>query len=175
MASVAKIRHTVLRLIGSPRTVRTRTVTSARDCRLSGCLVSAISSQATAFTRAWSRGGKSGLAAPSRLVVQGKIAGDPTAAPSLHRTWMQLHPFCGFDVGYQGLLMQQQHQGSPLPHLVLHGSLFGNLCHLLQERRRKLRPIARERPTHGKHPLMKAIVATRTMPLILSANGARKP
>src|SRR5262252_1679205 len=56
MASVSRIRHTVLRLIGVPSTVRTRAVTSARDWRLSGCLVSATSSQATALTRAWSNG-----------------------------------------------------------------------------------------------------------------------
>ena len=52
MAAVARIRHTVLRLIGVPSTVRTRAVTSARDWRLSGCWVSATSSQATALTRA---------------------------------------------------------------------------------------------------------------------------
>src|SRR6266568_8322224 len=33
MASVSRIRHTVLRLIGVPKALRARTVTSARDCR----------------------------------------------------------------------------------------------------------------------------------------------
>src|SRR5260370_34514076 len=86
MASVSRIRHTVLRLIGVPSTLRTRAVTSARDCRLSGCLVSATSSQATALTSAWSRVGKIRLAAPARLVVQGKVPLGPAAAPPLHRT-----------------------------------------------------------------------------------------
>jgi hypothetical protein len=52
MASVAKIRHTVLRLIGLASVCCARVVTSASDCRLSGCLVSATSSQATALTSA---------------------------------------------------------------------------------------------------------------------------
>src|SRR5215813_9390497 len=84
MASVARIRHTVLRLIGLPSTVRPLAVTSARDWRLNGCLVSATSAQATALTRAWSRGGKICLAASSWLVVQGKIPLGPAAAPPLH-------------------------------------------------------------------------------------------
>src|SRR2546421_583588 len=50
MASVSRIRHTVLRLIDVPSTVRTRVVTSARDCRLSGCLAAAT----------WSNGGANG-------------------------------------------------------------------------------------------------------------------
>src|SRR5712691_2974009 len=175
MASVASIRHTVLRLSGLPSAVRARTVTSARDCRLRGCLVSAISSQATALTSAWSKGGESRLAAPSWLVFEGKVACGPTAAPSLHRTQMQLHLFRGLDVGHKRLVMQKQHQGGPLPHLVLHGSLLGHLCRLLHERRGKLRTVARERPTHGKHPLVKAISTILTMPLILAAKCARKP
>jgi hypothetical protein len=52
MASVSSIRHTVLRLIGVPSPVQARAVTSAKDWRLSGCLVSATNSQATALTRA---------------------------------------------------------------------------------------------------------------------------
>src|SRR5215468_11205752 len=98
MASVSSIRHTVLRLIGLPSTVRTRAVTSARDCRLSGCLVSATRSQATALTSAWSRGGTSGLAAPARLVVQGKGPLGPAAAPPLHGTRMELDLLGRLDV-----------------------------------------------------------------------------
>src|SRR2546425_13134059 len=115
MASVSRIRHTVLRLIGVPSTVRTRAVTSASDCRLNGCWVSATSSQATALTSAWSRGGEIGLVAPSRLVVQGQIALGPAAAPPLRRTRMQLYLGGGCDVGHQRLLRQEQHQGGPLP------------------------------------------------------------
>jgi hypothetical protein len=61
MVSVSRSRHTVLRLIGVPSTLRTQALTSARDCRLSGCGVSATSAQATALTEAWSRGEKSAL------------------------------------------------------------------------------------------------------------------
>src|ERR671931_1906485 len=46
------VRHTVLRLIGLASVCCARVVTSASDCRLSGCLVSATSSQATALTSA---------------------------------------------------------------------------------------------------------------------------
>src|SRR6266446_3562684 len=84
MASASSIRHTVLRLIGAPSALRARAVTSARDCRLSGCLVSATSSQATALTSAWSRGGKIRLAAPARLVFQGKVPLDPTVSPTAY-------------------------------------------------------------------------------------------
>src|ERR1043165_4217090 len=86
MASVARIRHTVLRLIGVPSALPARAVMSASDCRLNGCWVSATSSQATALTSARSRGGKISLAAPPRLVVQGKVPLSPAAAPPLHRT-----------------------------------------------------------------------------------------
>src|SRR5215468_7045460 len=143
MASVSSIRHTVLRLIGVPSTVRTRAVTSARDWRLSGCWVSATSSQATALTSAWSSGGKIRLAASSRLVVQGKVPRGPTVSPTAHRTWMELHPLCRLAVGHQRLLSQEQDQGSPLSHLVQNSPLAGNLCSLLQECRWELRPIAR--------------------------------
>src|SRR5215813_13824722 len=143
MASVSSIRHTVLRLIGVPSTVRTRAVTSARDCRLSGCLVSATSSQATALTRAWSSGGKSRLAAPSRLVVQRKVSRGPTVSPTAHRTCMELHPLRRLAVGHPWLLSQEQDQGGPLPQLVRNSPLPGNRCSLLQEWRRELRPVAR--------------------------------
>src|SRR5262249_24111333 len=142
MASVSRIRHTVLRLIGVPSTVWTRAVTSARDCRLSGCWVSATSSQATALTSAWSRGGKSRLGAPSRPVVQGKGPHGPRVAAAAHRTRMRLDPLCRLAVGHQRLLRQEQDQGGPLSHLVRHSPLPGNLCSLLQECRRELRPVA---------------------------------
>src|SRR2546421_2713675 len=107
MASVSKIRHTVLRLIGLRSAWQARTVTSVRDCRLNGCWVSAINSQATALTKAWSKGGKGRLAAPSRLVLQGKVSCGPPAAPALDRTQMQLHPFCGLNIGHKRVLLQQ--------------------------------------------------------------------
>src|SRR5215831_16816014 len=143
MASVSRIRHTVLRLIGVLSTVRPRAVTSARDCRLSGCLVSATSSQATALISAWASGGKIRLAAPSRLVIQRKVSCGPPVSPTAHRTRMELYPLCRLAVGYQRLLRQEQDQGGPLPQLVWHSPLLGNRCGLLQECRWELRPVAR--------------------------------
>src|SRR4029434_5695696 len=174
MASVSSIRHTVLRLIGVPSTVRTRAVTSARDCRLSGCWVSATSSQATALTRAWSRGGKHRLAAPSWLVVQGKVPRGPTVSPTAHRTRMELHPLCRLAVGHQRLLRQEQDQGGPLPQLVRHSPLTGKRCSLLQECRRELRPVAREGARHGRHPLAKTIAMAIDVPPIFASNRASK-
>src|SRR5262245_26025433 len=139
MASVSRIRHTVLRLIGVPSTVRTRAVTSARDWRLRGCLVSATGSQATALSRSWSRGGKCRLAAPARLVVQGTVPHGPPVSPPAHRTRMELHPLRRLAVGHPRLLRQEQDQGGPLPHLVRNSPLPGNRCSLLQEWRGELR------------------------------------
>src|SRR3989442_11051212 len=133
----------VLRLIGLRSALPARTVMSARDCRLNGCWVSASNSQATALTKAWSKGGKGRLAAPSRLVLQGKVACGPPATPSLHRTQMQLHPFCGLNIGHKRVLMQQQRQRGPLPQLVLNSPLLSNLFSLLQKRRGKRRTVAR--------------------------------
>src|SRR4029450_11324311 len=143
MASITHIRPTVLRLIGVPNPWRPRAVTSARDCRLSGCWVSATSSQAIALTSAWSRGGKIRLAAPSWLGVQGEGSCGATVSPTAHRTRMELHPLGSLAVGHQRLLRQEQDQGGPLPHLVWNSPLLGNRCSLLQECRRELRPVAR--------------------------------
>src|SRR5215475_14410263 len=174
MASVSRIRHTVLRLIGVPSTVRTRAVTSVRDCRLSGCLVSATSSQATALTSAWSRGGKIRLAAPAWLVVQDKVPRGPTVSPTAHRTRLELHPLSSLALGHQRLWRQEQDQGGPLPPLVWNSPLPGNRCRLLQERRRELRPVAREGTTHGRHPLAKTIAMAINVPPILVSNRIPK-
>src|SRR5713101_8885092 len=107
MASVARIRHTVLRLIGLPKALPARAVRSARDCRLRGWWVSATRSQASALIRAWSRGGELRFAAPSWLVFQGEGPGGPPVAPALHRPQMQLHPSCDFDVGHKRLVLQE--------------------------------------------------------------------
>src|SRR5215510_10456952 len=109
------MRHTGLRLMELPRACCARAVPSAKDCRLSGCWVSAISSQAMAWTSAWSKGGKLGLAAPAWLVLQGKVPLGPTATPSLHRTQMQLDACRSLDVGHKRLLMQKENQGGSLP------------------------------------------------------------
>ena len=174
MASVARLRHTVLRLIGGPSTVQTRAVTSARDWRRSGCVVSATSSQATALTRAWSSGGKIRLAASSRLVVQGKVPRGPTVSPTAHRTRMALDPLGRLAVGHQRLVRQEQDQGGPLPQLVRHRPLPGQLFRLRQACRRELRPVTREGTTHGRHPLAKTIAMAIHIPPIFASNRAPK-
>src|SRR5919202_1881376 len=174
MASVSRIRHTVRRLSGGPRMVRTRAVTSARDCRLSGGWVSATCSHATALSRAWSSGGKIRLAAPSRLVIQGKVPHGPTVSPTAHRTRRELHPLCSLTVGPQRLLRQEQDQGSPLPQLVRNSPLPGNLFSRLQECWRELRPVARYGTTHGRHPLAQPIAMVINMPSMVASNRAPK-
>src|SRR5262245_40593890 len=174
MASVSRIRHTVLRLIEVPSTVRTRAVTSARAWRLSGCLVSATSSQATALTSAWSSGGKIRLAAPSRLIVQGKVSRGPTVSPTAHRTRMELHPLRRLAIGHQRLLRQEQDEGGPLPQLVLNSPLPGNRGRLLQKWRREVGPVARQMTSNRTHPLAKLITMTINMPRIVASNQAPK-
>jgi len=56
---------------------------------------------------------------------------------------MQLHPFCGLNIGHKRVLMQQQRQRGPLPQLVLNSPLLSNLFSLLQKRRGKRRTVAR--------------------------------
>src|SRR5262245_6539108 len=108
MASVSSLRHTVLRLLGGPSPRRTRAVTSARAWRLRGCWVAAPRAQATAWTRAWSSGGTIRLAAPARLIGQGKVPRGPPVAPTAHRAWRELHPRRRLAVGPQRLLRQAQ-------------------------------------------------------------------
>src|SRR5438093_4135643 len=121
MASASKIRHTVLRLIGLPRACCTRAVTSASDCRLRGRLVSATNSQATALTRAWSSGGKNGLAASSRRICHGKIPRGPSLAPTSDLTPRQAHALACCLMSHVGSLVQQQGQLVPLDGLMRGG------------------------------------------------------
>jgi hypothetical protein len=83
---------------------------------------------------------------------------------------MELYPLRGLEVGHQRLVIQELNQGGPLPQLVWHGPLPGNLFSLLHECRWELRAVAREWTTHGRHPLAKAIVTAIKMPPILATN-----
>src|SRR5262245_18655796 len=139
-----------------PRACCARAVPSAKECRRSGGWVSAISAQAMALPRAWSKGGKIGLAAPSWLVLQGHIPRGPTATPSLPRTQLQLAPCRRLDVGHKRLLLQKEPQGGSLSQLVRHGPLVAKLGSLLQANRGKRRAVAREGTTPGRHPLATA-------------------
>jgi hypothetical protein len=71
----------------------------ASDCRLRGCLVSATSSQATALTSAWSRGGKTGVTPPSQLIVQGEVPLGPSLPPMADGVRVQPHPSGRLPIG----------------------------------------------------------------------------
>ena len=121
IASVSKIRYTVRALIGLPRARRTRAVTSATDCRLRGCAVSATASQATALTKAWSSGGKSGLAAPPGGVRQRKITSRPGLARAADLVAREAHALAGLRVAAVRLLVQEQGVLTALDGLVRGG------------------------------------------------------
>src|SRR6516164_7827230 len=84
------MRQTVLRLMGLCKAATARRVKSANDCRLNGCWVSKMISQASACTVAWSRGGKIGLAPASWFIFQREVAQRPAASPAPHRIDGQL-------------------------------------------------------------------------------------
>src|SRR5271157_4707365 len=90
IASVSRMRQTVLGLMDRPKATAARSARSEVDRRLSGNLVWLTASQATALTIARSRGGKSGLATPARLIGQGEFTARPTMPPETHRVRMQL-------------------------------------------------------------------------------------
>ena len=79
IASVSRIRQTVLGLIDRPKAIEVLWAKSEVDRRLSGNLVWQTASQAIALTIARSRRGKSGLASAARSIRQGEVAASPTA------------------------------------------------------------------------------------------------
>jgi hypothetical protein len=70
IASVSRIRQTVLGLIDRPKSAEALLAKSAVESRLNGNLVWQTASQAIALTIARSRGGKGGLAPAARLISQ---------------------------------------------------------------------------------------------------------
>ena len=83
IASVSRIRQTVLGLIERPKATDVLSARSEVDSRLSGNLVWQTASQAIALTIARSRGGKSGLASAARSIGQGEVTTCPTVPPAL--------------------------------------------------------------------------------------------
>jgi hypothetical protein len=110
MASSSKVRHTVLRLIGFPSTFCVRNVRSSKDWRLIGSPVSATRSQARALTNARSRGGKIGLAAASRAILQGEISRSPAFPPAMNLSTRESHMAAKPLLIPVGMFMDQQHQ-----------------------------------------------------------------
>jgi hypothetical protein len=110
IAASCNIRQTVLRLIFLSNAVSLRRTKSPSDWRLSGSLVSAITSHAMAWIKARSSGGKSGLAPATGKVLDGKIAGSPTAAPALNLSGRQTNGFGSRLVCQTRLLVEKDYE-----------------------------------------------------------------
>ena len=67
-----------------------------------------------ALTMASSRGGKLGLAAASRLVLEGEIAVGPAFPPEPDGVGMESDAGGGLGVGQERLVMEEQGQFGPL-------------------------------------------------------------
>jgi hypothetical protein len=164
MASVASIRHTVLRLIGLPSACWARPVTSARDCRRRGCVVAAPSAQAAALTSARSRGGKTGFPPPSRLSVQGEIPLGPSLPPMAARIRVQTHPSSCLPRGKEWWRVHQQDQAGSLAKLVLDRSPGNERCALGNKRGGEIGAICRERSRPAVHPFKKRLFVSIRCP-----------
>jgi hypothetical protein len=108
-------------------------VKSASDWRLRGKLVSATTSQAMALTMASSWGGKLGLAAASRFVVEGEIAIGPAFPPEPDGVGMESDASGGLGVGQERLVVKEQGQFGPLPQLISDGTTVDQGSGLGQE------------------------------------------
>src|SRR5947208_8256892 len=107
MASSARMRQTVLRLMGLFSSARARLARSVVDWRLSGLPVRATTSQAMDTTIALSRGGKDGLAAASRSVFEGKLPLGPALPPTADAIRVKVEPAGDFDIGNRGAIVQE--------------------------------------------------------------------
>jgi len=66
---------------------------------------------------ALSRGGKDGLAATPRIVLEGKLACGPALPPKADGVGMKVDPSRGLHVGERGTFMQKQDQACTLPEV----------------------------------------------------------
>ena len=153
MASPSRMRHTLLRLIGLPSARQARSVTSASDWRLSGCLVWATNSHAAAFTKAWSSGGKMGLATPPGDIGHGEVPCGPAPPPSLDLPPRQADAPPGLFVCQVGVVVQQEHQLRALDGLVRGRAAPNRLAGLLQKAVREGRAARGGRSRHARHPV----------------------
>src|SRR6187397_2089705 len=89
---------------------RARLARSVVDWRLSGVPVRATTSQAIEMMTALSRGGKDGLAATSRIVLESETACGPALPPQPDGVGVQVDPRPGFRTGKRGSFLEEQHQ-----------------------------------------------------------------
>src|SRR5262249_15038414 len=99
-----------------------------------------------------SRGGKGGRASPSRGILQGVVPRGPAPPPEPYGVGMRLDPRRGLGVRQGRFLVQEEHQGSPLPQLILDRSSANDGPGPGQEVRREVRAIGRYGTGHGTHP-----------------------
>ena len=114
IASVSRIRQTVLGLIGRPKAEEARSARSDVESRLSGCLDWQTASHAIALTSARSQGGKSGLSSTARPIAQRKVTASPAVSPEADRIGVQFHRGPSRGVGDLRRLVKQEGQSSPL-------------------------------------------------------------
>src|SRR3954471_9954146 len=117
MASSSRMRQTVLRLMGLFSSSRARSARSVVDWRLNGFPVRATTSQAIETTTALSRGGKGRLAAPARIVLEGKLTSGPALPPTADGIGMKIKPSRGCHVGKRGGFVKEQDQACTLPEV----------------------------------------------------------
>src|SRR4051812_50101008 len=110
MASSSRMRQTVLRLMGLFSSSWTRLARSVVDWRLNGSPVRATTSQAIDVTTARSRGGKDRLAAPARIVLDGKMTCGPAVPPTAEGTGGKIKAGRGSPRGKAGAIVEEENQ-----------------------------------------------------------------
>jgi hypothetical protein len=95
-----------------------------------------------AWINAWSSGGKSQLAATTRMVFDREIANGPATAPTLHLPKRKSHRLGSVFIPYRSLLMKEQSEAKALNDLNCNGSATNGVECLLHE-------IVREVTTSG--------------------------
>ena len=114
IASVSRMRQTVLGPIDRPKADEARAARSDVESRLSGNLDRQTASHAIALTIARSRGGKSGLTPATLSIDQGEVAARPTAPPEADGIGVQFHRDPGCGVRQVRRFVKQEGQASPL-------------------------------------------------------------
>src|SRR5437764_7390181 len=155
MASWPRMRPTVRGLIGLPSTAEARRARSPSDWRLRGLSVRATCSQASALTCAWSSGGKSGLAPPPGLVLEGEGPLGPAPPPEADGVGMQADLVARLDVGEVGLEVQEQGQVGPLAQVGGGSAPAGQEASPDEECAGEAGLVARQGAGHGRCPWAK--------------------
>jgi hypothetical protein len=86
-----------------------------------------------AWINAWSSGGKSGLAASTRMIFDREIASGPATSPTLHLAKRESHRLGSVFVPQAGYLMHEQREAKALNDLNRSGSSPNGVECLLHE------------------------------------------